>query len=207
MIDFPQIYSSEVVASHLKEVQDTLYKLYDEYIEFHRLSNIEQSVEIEAHMVDLGSCSSGFNVSGRAKFYSFIRNVDTIQLVKSELDVYLEESVYICSEVEAFDVLDWWKMNNLKFRILSKMAYDVLSISITTVILEATFSTSGRVIYQYRSNLGTNTVQMLLCGEDWFRAFYGIKRKRKVSIVFYFILFSLLLVSLYLKKILILIFL
>ena len=57
-------------------------------------------------------------------------------------------------------------MNNLKFRILSKMAYDVLSISITTVVLEATFSTSGRVIYQYRSNLGTNTIQMLLCGED-----------------------------------------
>jgi len=63
LIDFPQIYSSEVVASHLKEVQDTLYKLYDEYIEFHRLSNIEQLVEIGTHMVDLGSCSSGFNVS------------------------------------------------------------------------------------------------------------------------------------------------
>jgi len=112
-------------------------------------------------------------------------------LVKSELDVYLEEGVnYICSEVEAFDVLDWWKVNNLKFRILSKMACDVLSIPITTVASEATFSAGGRVIDQYRSNLGTNTVQMLLCGEDWFRAFYGIKRKRKVSIIFfYFILF------------------
>ena len=104
---FSQIYNNEVVVSHLKEVQDTWYKLYDEYIEFYKLSNIEQQVEIGIYMVDLGSYSSGFNISGRTKFDSFTWNVDIIQLVKSELDVYLEEGVYICSEVDnAFALLD-----------------------------------------------------------------------------------------------------
>ena len=32
----------------------------------------------------------------------------------------------------------------------------------------------------YRASLGANTIQVLLCGEDWLRAYYGIKRKKKV---------------------------
>jgi hypothetical protein len=33
-----------------------------------------------------------------AMFQSFVRSVDTFQLVKSDLKVYLEEDVYICDE-------------------------------------------------------------------------------------------------------------
>ena len=71
-------------------------------------------------------------------------------------------------------------MNALKFKVLSKMACDFLSISIITVASKSIFSVGGRVIDSYRASLGADTVQVLLCGEDWLRAFYGIKRKRKV---------------------------
>ena len=37
-----------------------------------------------------------------------------------------------------------------------------------------------RVIDPYRASLGANTIQVLLCGEDWLRAYYGIKEKKKV---------------------------
>lgn len=57
------------------------------------------------------------------------------------------------------------------------MACDVLSIPITSVASESAFSASGRVIDPYRATLGVETVQMLLCTEDWLRARYQIKRK------------------------------
>ena len=100
--------------------------------------------------------------------------------MKLELDVYLDEGVHICENYSNFNFLEWWKMNAIKFKVLSKMAYDFLSIPITTVASKSTFSAGGRVIDSYRASLGANTVQVLLCGEDWLRALYGIKRKRKV---------------------------
>lgn len=74
-------------------------------------------------------------VTGKSKFEYFVRKADTIQPVKSDLDIYLEEGVYICNEDSDsyFDALEWWKVNNLKFRILSKMACDILSVPITSV--------------------------------------------------------------------------
>ena len=102
------------------------------------------------------------------------------------MDIYLEESVYICNEGSNshFDALEWWKVNNLKYRILSKMAADILSIPISTVVSESTFSAGGRVIDPYRASLSTETVQILLCGSDWVRALHGLKKGPDVSIFF-----------------------
>ncbi|OAY54993.2 hypothetical protein MANES_03G079516v8 [Manihot esculenta] len=78
-------------------------------------------------------------IRGRAQFYSYIRNVDcVIEQAKSELD---------------------WKMNNMKFRILSKMARDVLSIPIIIVASESAFSAGGRIIDQHRALLEAEIVQ------------------------------------------------
>nr|GMD95269.1 zinc finger BED domain-containing protein RICESLEEPER 2-like [Ipomoea batatas] len=106
--------------------------------------------------------------TGRAKFEKFVRNVDIVQHVKFELDTYLQEGVYICEGGSTeFNALDWWKSMDLKFIVLSKMTCEILSIPITTVASKSTFSVGGRVIDTYRASLGTNTVQMLLCGSDW----------------------------------------
>ena len=80
-------------------------------------------------------------------------------------------------------------MNALKFKVLSKMACYFLLIPIMTIASESAFSVcvcggggggGGGVIDPYCASLGANTIQVLLCGEDWLRAYYGIKRKRKV---------------------------
>ncbi|KAG6509395.1 hypothetical protein ZIOFF_027382 [Zingiber officinale] len=47
-----------------------------------------------------------------------IAEKDVQEQVKSELEVYLEEGVVFCEVDHEFDALSWWKMNNLKFRIL-----------------------------------------------------------------------------------------
>ncbi|KAA8539097.1 hypothetical protein F0562_025789 [Nyssa sinensis] len=104
--------------------------------------------------------------------------VDTIQPSKSDLDVYLDESAFICAEGSAnkFDIMEWWKANTLKFCILSKMARDILSIPITSVASESTFSAGGRVIDPYRASLLPETIQVLLYGADWVLALHGLKK-------------------------------
>ena len=122
--------------------------------------------------------------SGWSRFNQFLREVETIQPQKSELDIYLEEGVYICNaEGPKFDALNWWKANDLKYCVLSRMARDILAIPITTVASESAFNAGTRVIDKYRAKLAAKTVQVLLCGRDWCRKQYGQKIKPIVSIL------------------------
>ncbi|KAK3029691.1 hypothetical protein RJ639_039825 [Escallonia herrerae] len=101
--------------------------------------------------------------------------MENVMPIKSDLETYLEEGVYIC-EVNCesqFDVIGWWKANNIKYKILSKMAVDILSIPITIVASEAAFSTDGRVIDPYHASFSTKNVEALICGGDWIRLIKG----------------------------------
>ncbi|KAL0375805.1 UNVERIFIED_CONTAM: putative AC transposase [Sesamum calycinum] len=57
------------------------------------------------------------------------------------------------------------------------MARDILAIPITTVASEATFSAGSKVIDKYCASLTSETVQVLLCGGDWLRKHFGVKKK------------------------------
>ncbi|XP_026657837.1 zinc finger BED domain-containing protein DAYSLEEPER-like [Phoenix dactylifera] len=103
---------------------------------------------------------------------------DVIPANKTKLDIYLEEGIYRPSDEDhdKFDALNWWKANTLKFRYLSKMARDILSIPISTVASEAAFSAEGRVLDQYRSSLKPETVQAFICTGDWLRHELGLEQ-------------------------------
>ncbi|KAL0361275.1 UNVERIFIED_CONTAM: putative AC transposase [Sesamum radiatum] len=60
------------------------------------------------------------------------------------------------------------------------MARDLLAIPITTVASEATFSAESRVIDKYRALLTSDGVQVLMCGGDWLRKRFGVKKKSLV---------------------------
>ncbi|XP_028090266.1 zinc finger BED domain-containing protein RICESLEEPER 1-like [Camellia sinensis] len=125
---FPEIYPEAEATRNISMVRDALYELYNEYVVIHTSSNNEQTLQQstqEANDSSNATYGSGKALgTGRSKFESFVRKADTIQPAKSDLDIYLEESVYICNEGSNshFDALEWWKVNNLKYRILSKMA-------------------------------------------------------------------------------------
>ena len=76
-----------------------------------------------------------------------------------------------------FETLAWWKANNLKYCILSKMGRDILVIPMSSVASESAISVGGRVIEPHKASLSPETVQMLLCGSDWVRALHGVKKK------------------------------
>ncbi|XP_042962435.1 zinc finger BED domain-containing protein RICESLEEPER 1-like [Carya illinoinensis] len=185
---FLVIYSEPEATRNIDTILRILYELYDEYAEDYNLANVELSGHENAR--DIGSsCSGSINIvrknvmSGKSMFESFVRRNDTIHPVKPDLDVYLEEGVYICSEDldSRCDALEWWKVNDLKYHILSKMTRDILSIPITTVASESTYSAGGRVIDPYHALMSVETVEMLLCRANWVRVLHGLKKSSNVD--------------------------
>lgn len=89
----------------------------------------------------------------------------TNQQNKSELDLYLEES--LLPRIPDFDVLGWWKLNMVKYPTLYNMARDILSIPLCTVGPDLVFDTVTREMDQYRCSLRAETVEALICAKDW----------------------------------------
>ncbi|KAL4561599.1 hypothetical protein LXL04_033769 [Taraxacum kok-saghyz] len=60
---------------------------------------------------------------------------------KNKLEKYLEERSDGERKNKDFDILVWWKMSTSKYPVLAMMARDVLSIQVSTVASESSFST------------------------------------------------------------------
>jgi siroheme synthase (precorrin-2 oxidase/ferrochelatase) len=65
------------------------------------------------------------------------------------------------------DILAWWSMNSSRFPTLAKMARDILDITISTVA--SAFSTSGRILDNFRTSLTPYMIQAIVCTQDWRR--------------------------------------
>ncbi|XP_024990516.1 zinc finger BED domain-containing protein RICESLEEPER 1-like [Cynara cardunculus var. scolymus] len=154
---FSSIYSVEEAPKQMKIVQDTLTKMFEEYVEQHKAANVVQMSS--APDKSESGVKSGYNKlssrigikSDTTKYDQHIRSADTFASVKSKLDIYLEEGLYI----------------------------------------ELAFSAGGRVIDAHHASLGTKTVDMLICGADWYRHHYGLHTKKiKVIVLFMFKLWT-----------------
>ncbi|CAN1292218.1 Putative AC9 transposase [Linum perenne] len=92
---------------------------------------------------------------------------------RSELEKYLsndnDDEILTIEDFNAYnyDVLGWWKRNEMRYPILSTMARDILAAPITTVASESTFSTGGRILDSFRTSLTPKIVEALICCRDW----------------------------------------
>ncbi|XP_011007706.1 PREDICTED: zinc finger BED domain-containing protein DAYSLEEPER-like isoform X4 [Populus euphratica] len=128
-----------------------------------QLQVIHQEMQpLELHTQDLPMLSIG---DGLSDFDIYISEITSGQHLKSELDQYLEES--LLPRVHEFDVVGWWKLNRLKYPMLSKMAADILSIPVSTVAPDSVFDTENRKIDSYRGSLLPITLEALVCAKDW----------------------------------------
>uniref|UniRef100_K7MM64 HAT C-terminal dimerisation domain-containing protein n=1 Tax=Glycine max TaxID=3847 RepID=K7MM64_SOYBN len=125
----------------LKVVEHKLYTLYNEYVQMY-------SKETKSNFDE-----------------------DMSQVGKSQLDTYLEEANLSNKYHPNLDVLQYWKDNQARFPDLSLLACDILSIQITMVASESTFSIGSRLLNKYRTTLFADNVQALICTKNWLLGF------------------------------------
>ncbi|KAM0938025.1 putative transcription factor/ chromatin remodeling BED-type(Zn) family [Dioscorea sansibarensis] len=169
---FSKIYGEDA-SRYVKVVDDAIHELYLEYVA-QPIPPTPAYVEQGGAIVTNGSIDSNQAVSpisagdGLLDFDTYISEISVNQQAKSELDQYLEES--LVPRIQEFDILNWWKLNNVKYPTLSKMARDVLSMPMSMFgpgcsIFGA--GTGSKVLDEYRSSLRPQIVEALFCAKDW----------------------------------------
>ncbi|XP_052195988.1 zinc finger BED domain-containing protein RICESLEEPER 3-like [Diospyros lotus] len=164
----------------LERVKTALYRLYGEYVN----NGLSSSSSMPSSNVSGSQISIGGEQAKKSKniyddFEAFDCQVSN-DAGKSQLDLYLEEPRIPISG--AFDVLAYWRERANRGKIIAKMAYDILSIPITTVSSESAFSIGSRILNKYRSRLHDETVQALLCTQSWLHGFGDDEEEEESSI-------------------------
>ena len=89
---------------------------------------------------------------------------------RCDLSKYLDTgycSYLSLNEVKNIDIMKWWKSHEFTFPVLSKMARDLLTLSMSTVSLQYIFSIVANIIGDKRTTLTTEMLETLICLKDW----------------------------------------
>jgi hypothetical protein len=170
-IDFfyPRIYQNNGY-NELLEFKKVLREIYEEYVLKYQ-SSVEQAVQTGWGAVPGGnSCDDeDEDEDGDSEYNKYLLERSQPWKAKSDLDRYIERDAILCPPGPEFDILAWWKTEGKEYQILSKLAQDVFAVPVSSVASESAFSTGGRVINVYRSNLDSEVVEALVCIQDWVR--------------------------------------
>jgi hAT family C-terminal dimerisation region len=90
----------------------------------------------------------------------------TAEPTKSETVEYLSAVLDEASVDAEFDILSWWKLKAPKYSILTRLTRDIMTVSISTVASESTFSTAGRIMSLIRSSLNYESIEALICVQN-----------------------------------------
>ncbi|BAH93016.1 zinc finger BED domain-containing protein RICESLEEPER 1 [Oryza sativa Japonica Group] len=168
---YSKIYGVEA-AKYVKVVDDAVHELYNEYV--------AQPLPLTPAYVEQGGgnnapasenstqATAPSTGDGLVDFDMYLSEIATSQPTKSELEQYLDES--LTPRIQEFDILNWWKLNTLKYPTLSKMARDILAIPMSMVSSGNSIFSAGtgtRMLDDYRSSSRPEIVEALVCAKDW----------------------------------------
>lgn len=162
----------EKSADELKHVLDTVNKLFQAY----KSCVVTKSSKATAAGPSGISQPHGNTDSGVNDIEEFLYDdgAGTKEVDINELEVYMRENpirwVDPTGQGAKFDILSWWKSNQVTFPILSTLARDVLAVQVSTVASESAFSAGGRVVGPFRSSLDPEIIEALICTKDWVRS-------------------------------------
>ncbi|KAG2727020.1 hypothetical protein I3760_01G140900 [Carya illinoinensis] len=133
---------------------DFSYTKLDCSIEYMNIRSKMSSLFMEYSSSSASTCSTTTSDStfsraesqsliNKQEFDSFRHDDLTAHLQKSQLDLYLDQPR---ADINAkIDILSFWKGNEFLYPDLACMARDILSVSVSTVASESTFSVGGRI--------------------------------------------------------------
>ncbi|KAL0012131.1 hypothetical protein SO802_007239 [Lithocarpus litseifolius] len=163
---FNKMYGSKA-NEEIDKVKNLLFELFAEYV----IENIDRGVNYSQALSSTSTSSTTHEHDDTMRDYDlFVSNATTNigqrgREIISEFELYTSEKV--APRAEQFDVLGWWKHNGSKYPTLQRIARDILAIPMTTVASESAFSTSGRLLSPHRSRLHHDTLEALMCGQNW----------------------------------------
>ncbi|XP_047074183.1 zinc finger BED domain-containing protein RICESLEEPER 2-like [Lolium rigidum] len=163
---YSKIYGIDA-AKYVKVVNDSVHELYKEYVA-QPLPLTPAYVEQPAANGTKTQAAPPSTGDGLVDFDMYLSEIATVQPSKSELEQYLDET--LTPRTQEFDILEWWKLNTIRFPTLSKMARDVLAIPVSTVTAGSSIFSAGtgsRMLDEYRSSLRPEIVEALVCAKDW----------------------------------------
>lgn len=100
------------------------------------------------------------------------------KILESEnfLESKVKQERYLSKNVKKdnakFELLTWWKINSIRYRVLSKVARDILgerysyTSKIYIVASKLAFSTTDQVLDHFGSNLSPIMVEALICVQN-----------------------------------------
>jgi hypothetical protein len=104
---FPLIYPHPESSMHIDNVLSILHELYELYLSAHNSSVLLQSAQENSGSSSASSRGPLPKVStGRSRYLEHVRSNDVIRPLKTDLDVYLEDDVYICENDENGEDID-----------------------------------------------------------------------------------------------------
>lgn len=180
---FPLIYGTSG-EMRTAEIRNGLTNLYSEYMARSMRTSLDRELpeKVGSRGYD-GNNDCGVKRSGgvtsscssthdwRQGFDNFSQETSAAQQRKSDLEIYLEEPVYLVEKGldENLDILAWWKLNSFKYPIVAQMAHDILAIPMSCALSESVFRIGSRVLDQYRSSLDPSILETLICAQDWLK--------------------------------------
>ena len=170
---FEELYDENIVCELIKVIKGLLSSLYDFYTNNNpRCDGGSQNQSVNAVIfpseLEKKSDIIDYRLAKVAKLSKWKKKQleeDGVEL-KNEVDKYLLDDCENCFD-DSFDLLNWWKVNGGKYKVLSNVAKDILSIPISTVASESAFSTGGCILDPFRTSLSPNMVESLICGQNW----------------------------------------
>ncbi|KAK4593439.1 hypothetical protein RGQ29_017518 [Quercus rubra] len=164
---YQKLYGHASSLQYLK-VREKLFALFGEYVSNVPTPSTSSGMAGQATQETEEQYANEGSLSMMQEFDSFHSMDVGRQAQKTQLELYLDEPRM--DRNAKLDILAFWKGNEFRYPELAAMARDILSIPISTVASESTFSVGGRVIDQFKSALKPDVVEASVCTRDWLYA-------------------------------------
>ncbi|CAL2270770.1 unnamed protein product [Prunus armeniaca] len=117
--------------------------------------------------------SQPMNEGQDENFANEVEGYDDVQIKMFHLLVQQrkEEKLVETSNEQGFKLLNWWKGNEGRYPILSKISNDIFAIPSSTVASENVFSLGKRLVDPFRASLKPKMVETLVRTSDWLMAY------------------------------------